>query len=95
MTQTLFDTHAFVSRLKRASISDEVAEAHMEALQDAFQGGVATRADIKDVRTEIHELRLEMKVEMKALEQRMLMRFGGMLAALFGLLVAYDRLFGQ
>ncbi len=80
MTQTLFDTPAYVARLKRADISDALAEAHMEALRNALTEGVATKADID--------------VAVKGLELRLTLRVGAMLAAFFALLVAYDQLFG-
>ena len=55
-----FDTLAYARRLKEAGVSDEQAEAHAEAVRAAMTHGVATKTDIA-------ELRAEMRVEIREL----------------------------
>ena len=80
-TVTGFDTLAYARRLKGAGAD----EAHAEAVRDAITEGVATKADIADVRTDIAHL-----------ESRLTVRFYGALlaavAASTGLTVALIKL---
>ena len=45
-----FNTHAFVKRLTSAGFAETQAEALSDAVQQAFTGGVATKADIAELR---------------------------------------------
>ena len=80
-----FDTLAYARRLKGAGVDEAQAEAHAEAVRDAITEGVATKADIADVRTDIAHL-----------ESRLTVRFYGVLlaavAASTGLTVALTKL---
>ena len=49
-----FDTLAYARRLKEAGVSDEQAEAHAEAVRAAMTHGVATKADLADLRADIY-----------------------------------------
>lgn len=55
MESVLFDTHAYIKRLESAGISPEQAEAHAEAMAEALRGGVATRADLMEVKSELEK----------------------------------------
>ena len=70
MSTTTFDKLAYLEALKGAGIPEGQARAHAMALDDALKDSVATRVDIG---------RLETKLE--ALEQRLTIRLGGMIAA--------------
>jgi len=50
-----FDTHAYIKRLESAGISPEQAEAHAEAMVEALRGGVATRADLMEVKSDLEK----------------------------------------
>ena len=51
--ETVFDTLAYAERLKAAGVSAAQANAHAEALRVALNQGVATKADIRELRMEI------------------------------------------
>ena len=53
-TTTGFDTLAYARRLKEAGVSDEQAEAHAEAVRSAMTHGVATKADLAELRADIY-----------------------------------------
>jgi len=53
MESVLFDTHAYIKRLESAGISPEQAEAHAQAMVEALRGGVATRADLMEVKSDL------------------------------------------
>ena len=76
-----FDTLVYARRLKEAGVDEAQAEAHAEAVRDAITEGVATKADIADVRTDIARL-----------EARMLKVAIGIVAANTGLTVAFIKL---
>ena len=75
MTALLFDTHRLSRTLRdKGHFTSEQAEALAEALGEASQGDLATKADlaevraeIAEVRTEIAELRTEFKTEIAGL----------------------------
>ena len=63
-----FDPLIYIGRLKEAGVAEPVARAHAEALRDALLETVATKADIKDVRTDLREglATLDRRVEITA-----------------------------
>lgn len=66
MTAVTFDTLKFARALRdKAHFTPEQAEGIADAMAEAFQGDVATKGDIKSIRTDIREteLRLEAKIE--------------------------------
>ena len=91
----VFDTRGYVRTLTRGgSFSEEQANANADGLQEALSG-VATKADIRDVRGEIRdmrgeirELRGEIRVlesHIKLLEKRMDVQFQAMQEQMRGL----------
>ena len=74
MTATVFDTHAAVTTLRGAGFDERQAEGVVSMVRQALSEGVATKADIKDVRGEINELRGEIKElrgRIESIEDRM------------------------
>ena len=61
MTATVFDTHAAVTTLRGAGFDERQAEGVVSMVRQALSEGVATKADIKDIRGEIKDLRGEIK----------------------------------
>ncbi|WP_419737858.1 hypothetical protein [Ruegeria sp.] len=61
MTEITFDTMAAVRRLRDSGISEEQAEAITQTVRDGVTGGVATKADLA-------ELKAEMKIDIGKLE---------------------------
>ena len=56
VTATGFDTLTYARRLKAAGVDEAQAEAHAEAVRDAITEGVASKADVADLKTEIANL---------------------------------------
>ncbi len=61
----MFETLAYIDRLKQAGIDDAAARAHAEALRTALGETVATKEDLKDVRAEISDVRVSLQAEIK------------------------------
>src|SRR5438552_3990398 len=94
-TQLTFDKLAYIDRLKAAGIEEHAARAHAEALDQALRDTVATKNDVRAVRDEIKDLRVEMRGEIARLDSKMevAMRdlkiwFGGIAILLFGALAS-------
>lgn len=77
-TITIKDTHATIAMLQEKGASKELAEGIVETLQSAkLESDPATKNDISDLKTEI-----------KATENRLLMWMVGLVLALGGFLFA-------
>jgi hypothetical protein len=84
MSTVLFDTLKLADRLEAGGFTPSQAHAASSALADAFQDQVATKSDIAELKTEL-------KAEFVQLEQRMTIRLGGMLVIIAGILLAAIR----
>ena len=69
----MFETLAYIDRLKQAGIDDAAARAHAAALRNALGETVATKDDLKDVRAEVKDsaARLDHKIDLVARDQTM------------------------
>ena len=68
MTAVAFDTLRFVRTLReKAKMSPEQAEGLADAVAEAIQNDLATKADIAMVRTDIEALRLSTKADLETL----------------------------
>jgi uncharacterized protein YlxW (UPF0749 family) len=84
------DTLAYANKLKAAGLDSKLAEAHAEAqaelmsrlMEDTF----ATKQDIKELRHEIRHVRTELKSDIKQLENKLLIKLGGIMITGVGLL---------
>lgn len=64
MTAVAFDTLRFVRTLRdKAKMSSEQAEGLADAIAEAIQSDLATKADVAAVRTDIEALRLATKAD--------------------------------
>ena len=61
----IFDTHAAIKRLKSAGFDDGQAEAVSDTVHNAITGGVATKADITELRNEMNSKITEVRIELK------------------------------
>ena len=61
MNMATFDTLAFSRRLRGAGFNEDQAEAVVDVVTQAVEGGVATRADVHDVGMAVTNLRAELK----------------------------------
>ena len=77
----LFDKLAYIDRLKRAGIDDNLARAHAEAMHEALRESVATKSDLR-----AETLRVENKIELAVRD--LTIRMGAMAIALFAALAS-------
>jgi hypothetical protein len=90
MTAITFDTHRFIRKLKEAGFEERQAEA--DAFRDAQAEEAVTRHDLKELEL---SLKAEMQLfrgDMQAMEYRMSIKLGGMMAASVAIVAALVRL---
>ena len=101
MTSLLFDTHKAVKDLQEAGFDEAQAEAVVATVGTAIIGNVATKQDINELRSEIQDIRAngatkqdvsDLRSEMQAMELRLTVRMGGLIAAGVALIIALDKL---
>ncbi len=72
METVFFDTHAFIKKLESSGVSSVQAEAHADALVEAFRGGVATKADLKEgenaLRADMQKMETGIRADMQKME---------------------------
>lgn len=90
---------ALARKLEAAGFPAAQAEALVDVIRDiqfAALSDLATRQDIRDVRTDLDALKVATKADLRDLEQRLTIRVGGMLvvavAVLAGLMTFLTRL---
>jgi len=77
-----FDTLKFVQTLEEAGISREQASAFAAAVRDSHDAAdTATKGDLR-------EMELRLRSDMLAMENRLIIKMGAMLVALFGVAAA-------
>ncbi|MDR2077285.1 MAG: CCDC90 family protein [Desulfovibrio sp.] len=81
MTTTTFDTLGYFEKLKAAGVPEAQAKAQIEVIREVIEDKLATKQDIKDLKT-----------EMKELEYRLTIRLGGMMAACVAIVAALVKL---
>jgi hypothetical protein len=80
-----FDTHAYVKRLVAAGVPEAQAEIHAQVFAEVVIEHLATKEDLL-------ALEQRLRAEMKDLELRLTLRFGGMLAVAVAITVALGKL---
>ena len=71
MTVIPFDRLRYTDTLRNAGIDEKSARAHADALDDAMRQGVATKSDIGDVRSDMQNVRQELKTEIAELRHEL------------------------
>ena len=71
METVLFDTHAYIKKLESSGVSPLQAEAHAEALLEAFRGGLATKSDVKESESALHADMQKMEAGIRGDMQKM------------------------
>ncbi|MBF0436584.1 MAG: DUF1640 domain-containing protein [Magnetococcales bacterium] len=87
MTTATFDTLEFVEELKASGFDDAQAKGMVGALkkvQESQLNDLATKGDITVLKSEMREIR----AEMRELEYRLTFKLGGLMIAGFGALAA-------
>ena len=83
-TPVIFDTLKAAQELRKTGFEDRQAEAVVETISKAVSETVATKADLQLVRSDIDLLRSEMA----ALENRIIIKLGGLMVTMIFLLLA-------
>ena len=65
MTEIPFDTMAAVRRLRDSGMSEEQAEAITQTVRDGVTGGVATKADLAELKSELKTDIAKLETELK------------------------------
>lgn len=76
----LFDTLSYAKKLKSAGFTDAQAEVQAEALAEIIEQRLATKQDV-----------LELKRDLKEMEQRIIIKLGAMVAASIAITVSLLR----
>ena len=78
----MYDTLGYLKRLEAAGFPRKQAEAQVQIMAEFVNTNFATKQDLKD-------LRVELKHDMNQLENRIVIKLGGMMIIGFGVLAAY------
>ncbi|WP_040335221.1 DUF1640 domain-containing protein [Candidatus Magnetobacterium casense] len=107
MNDTLiFDTHAYVKKLKAVGFTEEQAEVQAEAMSDLIEEGLATKRDLKELevalKRDMKDLEVALKRDMdllrrdmKELELRLSVRLGTIMAAGIAAIAVLMKLFSH
>ncbi len=80
MSAIIFDTHGFVKRLTVAGMPEAQAEVLADEQTNLIENNLATKRDLK-------ELEVALKSELREMEQRIVIRLGGMIILAVGAIV--------
>ncbi len=94
MSVATFDTHAAVRALEEAGMDTPQAEAVTETVRTAVVQGVATKADIANLRTEVKADIADLRTDLEKLRADLTWRMVLVVGALLALATALDRLLG-
>jgi len=97
MAVITFDTLKFVQTLEEAGVDRQQASAFAAAVRDSHEvADLATKADLREMEVrmdaKMEVLRSELRGDMKALELRMTIKLGSLLAIGIGLILAVLKL---
>ena len=85
MTDTPFNTLAMMRQLETKGFTTEQAEAVTEAVRTGVTGGVATKADLAEVRADLAEFKAEVRAALKWMKA-----IGGAIVALLAVPLLRD-----
>ena len=93
MTTITFDTHRFVRKLKEAGFEEKQAEAVVDAFRDAqAETETAIRHDLKELELSLKADMQMLRGDMQAMEYRMTIKLGGMMALSVAIVAALVKL---
>lgn len=84
----LFDTRAYHRTLTDAGVPSDQADAHMRALEAAFEGGLAIKQDVQLVKQDVQLVRQELALGLR--DQKIW--FGGALVVAVGVILGAGKL---
>ncbi len=92
MAAITFDTLKYANRLKSAGVPDKQAEAEAEALSEALEVNLKELVTKEDLHREIESLRREMSAGFIQVEQRLVIKLGGLMALSISIVAALVKL---
>lgn len=72
----MFNTLKYTKVLEEVGIPRAQAEPHVQIMTEIIESDLATKNDIKDLRTELKEMKIELKNETTQLEYRLTIKIG-------------------
>ncbi len=92
MAAITFDTLKYANKLKSAGVPDKQAEAEAEALSEALEVNLKELVTKEDLHREIESLRREMSAGFIQVEQRLVIKLGGLMALSISIVAALVKL---
>lgn len=88
-----FDTLAYAKKLIAAGVPAQQAEVQAEAIAEIIEDRLPTRQDLKELEVALKYEILDLKRDMKEMEQRIIIKLGAMMAASIAIIAALIKLF--
>jgi hypothetical protein len=84
----MFNAIKYTQELEKAGFSRDQAEASVKLLIEVMDQNLATKSDLKDLRSEIKELGSSIRSDMREIEYKLVFRLGSLMTVLIGVAVA-------
>ena len=88
-----FDTLAYAKKLIAAGVPAQQAEVQAEAIAEIIEDRLSTKQDLKELEVALKYDILDLKRDMKEMEQRIIIKLGAMMAASIAIIAALIKLF--
>ena len=88
-----FDTLAYAKKLIAAGVPAQQAEVQAEAIAEIIEDRLSTKQDLKELEVALKHDILDLKRDMKEMEQRIIIKLGAMMAASIAIMAALIKLF--
>lgn len=88
-----FDTLAYAKKLIAAGVPAQQAEVQAEAIAEIIEDRLSTKQDLKELEVALKHDILDLKRDMKEMEQRIIIKLGAMMAASIAIIAALIKLF--
>ena len=92
---SVFNAIKYIGELREAGVPEKQAEVHLRILHEVIESNLATKRDIEEVKRDIQEVKRdiqEVKRDIRELEQRMIIKLGGLIVITLGILVALSNI---
>ena len=83
-----FDTLSASGRLREVGVEEKQVDAVVGLLAEDVSGNIATKSDIELLRTDMKSEFELLRAELRAFEQRMTIRLGGLIVVATGIIIA-------
>ncbi|MGZ8158653.1 MAG: DUF1640 domain-containing protein [Methylobacter sp.] len=92
MAAITFDILKYANKFKSAGVPDKQAEAEAEALSEALEVNLKELVTKEDLHREVESLRREMSAGFIQVEQRLVIKLGGLMALSISIVAALVKL---